>query len=131
VFRLNTVSTSGFSISTSSFVASSDPSGNPLTGWTVSVPTTTSVNVTTSVISGIFTNFRFLAASSATTPYTYCAGVFAKGASLNANVKITLNVNGTITIVFATLSAGEIGYSAANTPVYFIMDLITSPNIII
>jgi len=135
VFRLNTATTSGttngFLTSTNSFVASSDPSGNPLTGWTVSVPSTTSVSVITSVISGIFTNFRFLAASSATTPYTYYSGVFSKGSSLNANVKITLNVNGTITMVFATLSSGEIGFTAPNTPVYFIMDLISSANIII
>ena len=114
-------------------VSGVDPTGTALvtsgttdaTKWVVTFPNTTTMQIVyPNSIAGTFTNFRRMTAINASTPYNYYTSNFAAGATTAAYCQYN---PGSYTIVFGTISAGQYGYTASSTPIYFMFDLLSTP----
>ena len=107
------------------FVSATDLTGASLVGWTVTVPTPSSVEIVyPSSITGTFVNFRRMSANTGSAPFTYNVGAFAPGFS-GATVTFTPS---TRLISFTNISNVTYFFSnSVDCPVYFLFDLMLTP----
>jgi hypothetical protein len=98
--------------------------GTPLTGWTITFPSVTSMQVVyPSSLTGIFTNFRRMTAINDTTPLNYYSGAIASGSTTGAYCQYN---PGEKKIIFGAITSTQYGYSVANTPIYILFDYMSS-----
>ena len=67
-----------------------------------------------------------MVATTASAPYTYYTASMASGSTTGAYAQLTPSTN---TIVFGTVSSTQYGYTANNSPIYFLFDLVSSPSL--
>jgi len=98
--------------------------GTPLTGWTITFPSVTSMQVVyPSSLTGTFINFRRMTAIDDTTPYNYYSGAIASGSTTGAYCQYK---PGEKKIIFGAITSTQYGYSVANTPIYILFDYMPS-----
>jgi hypothetical protein len=112
-------------IGVGAFVSATDLTGTPLVGWTVNIPTTSSVEIVyPSSITGTFINFRRMAANTGSAPFTYTVGAYAPGFS-GASVTLTPSSQ---TILFTNISNTTYFFSSGvDCPIYLMFDLMQTP----
>jgi len=110
--------------SVGTFVSAIDQSGAPLVGWTVTFPTTTSMNIIyPASITGTFTNFRRMSANTNVPPFTYTTAGFIAGVGSPLTITPSTQI-----ISFTGITPVQYGWSSSfDCPIYFLFDLILTP----